>query len=628
MRDRETCASVIWVVLGLLWSPCVAAADQDAVGFSSDQWVLANAEVTEHMGREALTGFAYLKDVEFEDGVIEMDVIAAVRRCYPGVLFRMQSQENSERLYIRPHRAGLYPDAVQYTPVINGIAGWQLYNGDGFTAEAEIPTGEWVHLRIEVKGTQGRVFLGDADRPALVIHDLKHGVSRGTIGILTEPRGGAYIADFRYRADDTLEFDPPPPVETPPGTILDWQVSQVFPASDIDFEVYPDRSSVGEIEWKAVRAEPSGLVDFARHVTPTRGRPDCVLARTLLPSDEEKTLEFRFGYSDVVSVFFNGRLLFNANSGYQSRDPSFLGVIGLNDIVYLPLGQGENEVLMMVAESFGGWGIMAQDGDAVFEAAGVEKAWETDRSFRMPESVVYDPERRVAYVSNYDGFTRSGPEGLQFISTVGLDGVVKDPEWASGLRNPTGMAVWKRTLYVVERGGLVEIDTGSGEVRERRAIPGARFPNDVAVDKRGRLYISDSARSVIYRFADGRFEEWLAGGDIQDPNGLVVDGDRLIVGANGDQSLKAVDLKTQEVTRIARLGSGVIDGLSLDRNGNYLVSHWQGRIYRVTPRGEVTRLLDTSVVGAYSADFGYAPEERLILIPTFYGDRVSAYRIP
>jgi len=51
----------------------------------------------------------------------------------------MESEQDHERVYLRPHRAGLYPDALQYTPTFNGLAGWQLYNGDGCTALVTLP---------------------------------------------------------------------------------------------------------------------------------------------------------------------------------------------------------------------------------------------------------------------------------------------------------------------------------------------------------------------------------------------------------------------------------------------------------------------------------------------------------
>jgi hypothetical protein len=195
--------------------PADAWTQDDFIDFNSDRWVLADAEIVEHLGRASLAGMAYLDGVEFENGVIEVDIAVDGRNAYPGINFRMQSPADYERLYIRPHRAGLYPDAIQYTPVINRIAGWQLYSGEGFTAGAEVHENEWTHLRIEVLGTQARVFWGDMDRPALEIDELQHGTSTGTIGLMCEKDGSAYFSNFTYRPDAALEFPPPPPSDIP-----------------------------------------------------------------------------------------------------------------------------------------------------------------------------------------------------------------------------------------------------------------------------------------------------------------------------------------------------------------------------------------------------------------------------
>ncbi len=133
-----------------------AAVSASAAGFDPEIWELQGATVVEHLGRECLVGTAFLKGVEFENGVIDVDVAVDGRRSYPGINFRIQSPRDYERYYMRPHRTcGQYPDVHQYTPVINGIAGWQLYNGAGFTTTGEIPSGEWVHLRIEVQRHTG-----------------------------------------------------------------------------------------------------------------------------------------------------------------------------------------------------------------------------------------------------------------------------------------------------------------------------------------------------------------------------------------------------------------------------------------------------------------------------------------
>ena len=61
-----------------------------------------------------------------------------------------------------------------------------------------------------------------------------------------------------------------------------------------------------------------------------------------------------------MTIFLNGRPLYTGRNGYQARYPSSLGLMTLDDAVYLPLRAGDNELLLAVAEVFGGWGITAR----------------------------------------------------------------------------------------------------------------------------------------------------------------------------------------------------------------------------------------------------------------------------
>ena len=265
-------------------------------------------------------------------------------------------------------------------------------------------------------------------------------------------------------------------------------------------------------------------------------------------------------------------------------------------------------------------------GGATFQAAGVEKLWETGAEFKVPESAAWDPKRGVYYVSNYDGYNPSRGEGRQAISRVSADGSTIDEDWVAGLRNPVGIKVWGDRLWVAERTGLAVIDIEAGTILERHEVePG--FPNDVTLDEEGRVYLSDSRRGVVYRFADGEFEEWLSGFEVRSPNGLHVMGNELFIGVNGDHCVKAADLETGELRTVANLGPGIIDGIGDDGNGNLVVSHWQGRVFRIAPDGGVTKLLDTSVPVTQSADIAVVPETGMLLVPTFLGDRLAAYRI-
>jgi sugar lactone lactonase YvrE len=571
-------------------------------------------------------GTAYLKDVEFENGFIEVDIAVERERTYPGIVFRRQSDEDYEEFYVRPHRMKFYSDALQYAPVINGISCRQLYNGAGYTAGGQIPINEWVRLRLEIHGKQARVFLGDAEIPALEITDLKHGVSEGTIGVKGNRDGAAFFSNFSYGMNETLEFDPPAIVDTPPGTITDWMISHPFRLSGIDIELHPDDQELPAVEWSPAKAEPTGLVNLARYHGRSGNEPDCIAARTTIHSDVAETRSFNFGYSDAVSIFVNGEIVFLGNSAYRQRDPSFLGIVGLFDAVYVPLKRGENELLFWVAESFGGWGFMCRDAGAVFKHPDVEALWESPKDFLIPETVVYDPAKESVYVTNFDAYNKSGEEG-QYISRLSPDGEIRNLRWVTGLAKPTGMAIVEDRLLVVERPGLAEIDPESGEILRRHAAPGPGFLNDLAVDADGNAYVSDSGRNAILKFADGEFEVWLEGNEISRPNGLHVHDDRLILGNNGDGCLKAIDLKTKDVTVIQRLGEGIIDGIETDGAGNYLVSHWEGRLYRVSPSGETVKLLDTTNPGRQIANFAYVPGRKMLLIPTFVDGRVMAYSL-
>jgi sugar lactone lactonase YvrE len=280
-----------------------------------------------------------------------------------------------------------------------------------------------------------------------------------------------------------------------------------------------------------------------------------------------------------------------------------------------------------VAESFGGWGFMCRDATAVFEHPSISKAWETGKEFKVPESVAYDPASGVLYVSNYDMYAAGGGDAAQCISRVSLGGEILDSAWATGLRNPTGMAVVGDRLFVVERGGLAEIDTRTGDIVARHAASGQGFLNDAAADAAGNIYVSDSRSGALYRLGAAGLEVWLKSDAISQPNGLHVHENLLLVGNSGDECLKAVDLATGEISTVARMGPGIIDGIGSDADGNYIVSHWEGRVYRVSPAGERLRLLDSTGPQQNCADLVCVPDAGLIVIPGFTGNRVVAYRL-
>jgi hypothetical protein len=156
------------------------------------------------------------------------------------------------------------------------------------------------------------------------------------------------------------------PAEPPPGrhTLTTWELSPAFETTLVKDDVLPDRAAFSAFAWTSVTADSSGLVNIAEHRRRTRTSASSlalVFARSVITASRAQQMRLVFAYSDRVHIFVNGRLLFAGDSGFQSRDPSFLGVASLGpDAIYVDLRPGPNEIVLAVSEKFGGWGFAAR----------------------------------------------------------------------------------------------------------------------------------------------------------------------------------------------------------------------------------------------------------------------------
>ena len=254
----------------------------------------------------------------------------------------------------------------------------------------------------------------------------------------------------------------------------------------------------------------------------------------------------------------------------------------------------------------------------------LEKAWMTDSLFKTPESVFYDSINNVLYVSNIN---LPAGTGHGFISRLGTDGKIIDLTWIGGLKAPKGMAMLNDHLFVADVDELVEIDPVKGEIVQHYPADGASMLNDVAADGRGSLYVSDSDSTFIYRLSDdGVLNLWVSEGP-DHPNGLYVDGDRLLVACDGSSTLKSLDINTKKLTLIT---SGIDngDGIANPRiPGYWLVSDWAGEIFMVYPDHHKVTLLNTKSENINSADIRFMASKDLLLVPNFYHNTVRAYKL-
>lgn len=342
-------------------------------------WKLdGDARVETHLGRPAIqirTGTAAREDVQMEDGTIEFDVAPTTHRAFVYIQFRIQSDGEHEEYYLRTHKSEL-PDAIQYTPVFQRVSNWQLYHGEGSTAAAEFVPEAWNHVKLVVQGRKSALFIGDMKTPRIVT-PLVREPGPGSIrlrGFLPRDAApdGVYTANFANLVvrPGVVEYDFPEiaPPASPPGVVTHWEVSPAFPSGPEGVPEVPPEVLGGTgspAAWQTLSADPTGLLVFDRYLTrPEGARWVAVAARLTIDAEAAGRRRFDYGYSDRVHVFLNGELLAGGDATYSFNYPRRQGLIGLGQgTLYLPLKKGRNELLLVVDEVFGGWGVMGQLAD-------------------------------------------------------------------------------------------------------------------------------------------------------------------------------------------------------------------------------------------------------------------------
>jgi sugar lactone lactonase YvrE len=283
----------------------------------------------------------------------------------------------------------------------------------------------------------------------------------------------------------------------------------------------------------------------------------------------------------------------------------------------------------------------------------IEKIWETPAQFKTPESVIYEPNENVLFVSSIDG-APNGKDKQGFISKVSpLNGSIIELNWVTSLDAPKGMAVVNNTnnslLYVSDITDLVEVDVNSGKIINRYNAPGSGFLNDVASDNQGHVYVSDTVTNTIYRLDtknlgnnsnnnNASLQVWLQTPELNGPNGLYVDdtNNRLIVvsfGAfsNPGGSIRVVDLQNRTMSSLGEEGTAVpiggLDGVEADSTGRYyyVTDNPAGKLYVVNSNGTGYETLDLQE--QRTADLGTILDQNMIIIPMMQENKLEAFRI-
>lgn len=261
----------------------------------------------------------------------------------------------------------------------------------------------------------------------------------------------------------------------------------------------------------------------------------------------------------------------------------------------------------------------------------------SDVGFATPESVYYDAERDVYFVSNINGAPLD-VDGNGFISRVSADGEI-DRLFIDGARDgvtlnaPKGLTVVDGTLYVADIDRVSRFDVQTGAPQGEHVFPGASFINGVTAAPDGSVYVSDTGvdktfsptgKDAVYKIKQGKVQKILADKTLGGPNGLLFEADPkgkpgvwVVTFGSGELYWLGDTGKIEQRQKLLRGGN---DGILRTNGGRLLISSWEGSSVLA---GEAGRDFVELVSGVESpADIGYDTKRNRLLIPLFNKDSV------
>lgn len=262
------------------------------------------------------------------------------------------------------------------------------------------------------------------------------------------------------------------------------------------------------------------------------------------------------------------------------------------------------------------------------------QVWEVE-GLEAPESIVYDSNSNVYYVSNVSGQPVE-KNGKGFISIIDSSGKLKTKQWITGLNAPKGLGLYYNHLFIADIDEVVVVDVIKREIIERYKAVGATFLNDIDIAHDGTVYISDTfGGNAIYRIKDKTISLWIKSEDLNYPNGIEVINNKLYVSSWGvvtnpetfgtevPGKLMVVDLISKTIEDLTK-PVGNLDGL-VQFNEGFIVSDWiAGGLFHIDKLGSYTKIKD---LAPGSADFYYDSSKNMIFVPIMLENKLLAFKM-
>lgn len=155
---------------------------------------------------------AIVEGLEFGNGAIEAEIAGSPRtdifkdaRGFVGIAFRVQPDLRTyDAFYLRPTN-GRADDQVRRNHSAQYIShpDWPWFRlrketPERYESYVDLVPGVWTKIRIEVKGTQARLFVHGQPQPTLIVNDVKTGAGvKGAVALWTEVSTEAHFRELK-----------------------------------------------------------------------------------------------------------------------------------------------------------------------------------------------------------------------------------------------------------------------------------------------------------------------------------------------------------------------------------------------------------------------------------------------
>ncbi len=337
------------------------------IPLSPDKWIFQDGKVefVDYKGKKSMkiaknAGQVVLKDLVFKDGTIEFDVEPILPEFAQSIYFHRKDEKEQEIVYLRFGTIAnkLRNDAIQYTPYFDGINMWDMY--PQYQGPAPIKVGEWNHMKLVISGHQMRVYMNHWPKPVLEIPKLEGNFKEGSIAF----EGAAYLTDLKIKPNEAEGLPSQEGVDLSNHEVNYLRKWATSPPMDLPLgnEPYLLTQPKPESFSDSIVAERAGFINLTRKFGGNQSRKMVWLKTKIIANEPVKT-RLQLGFSDEVWVFVNNQTVFVDKNLYRqegmrkypqgrmSKDNSSFGI---------SLKQGENELMIAVANDFYGWGIVAR----------------------------------------------------------------------------------------------------------------------------------------------------------------------------------------------------------------------------------------------------------------------------